>query len=173
MYIVPNRIFSIPEIEDLIFDYLDPIKDLKNVSQLNHYYAYTINKKHIYVELKNFCLNKGEHYKNLKWKPSEFIRACIYGQLEVVKYIYGNKKMDIHADNEGAFRSTCSNGHLEVAIWLYSLQHIDIHANNEDAFRWACHNGHLEVALWLYSLRHIDIHVNNEGDFEGPVTIIV
>ena len=38
MFIIPNRIFYIPEIEDLIFEYLDPVIDLKNVAAISHHY---------------------------------------------------------------------------------------------------------------------------------------
>ena len=61
-----------------------------------------------------------------------------------LKKEYG--KIDIHANNEYAFRWSCYNGNLEIVKWLLSLKEeygkIDIHADDESAFRWSCYNGH-------------------------------
>ena len=54
------------------------------------------------------------------------------------------ERVDIHADNECAFRWACYNGHIEIVRLLLSDEvtnkfgKIDIHANNEYAFHWAC-----------------------------------
>ena len=58
MFIVPNRIFYIPEIEDLIFDYLDPVEDLKNVAAISHHYYDNIGQNDEYTEIRNFCKSK-------------------------------------------------------------------------------------------------------------------
>ena len=77
-------------------------------------------------------------------------------------------QIDIHANDEYAFRWSCMNGHLIVAKWLYSLkQHsINIHINEECAFRWSCIKGHLDVAQWLYSIGHVNIHARNRSVFK-------
>ena len=67
-------------------------------------------------------------------------------------------RVDIHAENERAFRWACKNGHLNVAKWLLALgtmdeqRSINIHADDECAFKWYCENGHLIVAKWLLEL---------------------
>ena len=54
-----------------------------------------------------------------------------------------NQPINIHVNDEDAFRCSCANGHINIAQWLYELglennQPINIHANNEDAFRCSC-----------------------------------
>ena len=60
--------------------------------------------------------------------------------------------MDVHAENDYAFRYACGRGHLETAKWLFTLGGVDVHAENDSAFRWACVHAHLETARWLVSL---------------------
>ena len=60
--------------------------------------------------------------------------------------------VDVHADNDFAFRHACGGGHLETARWVLSLGGVNVHAYNDEAFRWACANRHLETARWLVSL---------------------
>jgi len=57
---------------------------------------------------------------------------------EITKWLHllgneTNSPINIHADNELAFRLTCLNGYLEIAKWLYLLGNeigspINIHA---------------------------------------------
>ena len=106
-----------------------------------------------------------------------FIKACYYGN-SLCKNIITTNKIDIHADDEYAFRCSCQNGHLEVANWLIELSRsdgftlIDIHADVESAFRWSCRSGHLDVAKWLIELSRsdgftlIDIHASDEYAFK-------
>jgi hypothetical protein len=61
--------------------------------------------------------------------------------------------IDIHADNEYAFRTACQYDHLEVARWLFELDHkIDIHANNDEIFRYR----HPKIVEWLTTLSIIE-----------------
>ena len=84
--------------------------------------------------------------------------------------------IDIHANNEEAFRFACINGHLEVAKWLLyisekkklicgssaialqadryprsGLETININAI-KFAFHWTCANNHFHIARWLLTL---------------------
>ncbi len=76
---------------------------------------------------------------------NQFTEYCEKGDLiNAKKYFEENPNVDIHANNEYAFRLSCFRGHLEVAKWLWSLnQNIDIHVLNEYAFCDSCSNGHL------------------------------
>jgi hypothetical protein len=95
-----------------------------------------------------------------------FIHHCLKGEFQEAKqYLIEHPYINIHADDDYAFRSCCHNGHLEIAQWLWSLdENIDIHKKEEDAFRLSCANGHLEVAKWLYSLNQ-DININSISDY--------
>lgn len=96
--------------------------------------------------------------KNLKFEPkvynaiygSRFIKACTEGQFDIAQKLY-LLDIDIHTNNEEAFRYACSNGNIEIAKWLYQLG-ANIHAKNDDTFICACSNGHINLAKWLYQL---------------------
>lgn len=110
-----------------------------------------------------------------------FFWSCSEGHLEIIKWLYYNEfpiplensgevkitsqenpnkiKINIHANNEFAFRISCEYGHLQVAQWLYDLAinenhvtKINIHAEDEWAFKTASKNGHTHVVQWLASI---------------------
>lgn len=156
--------FPIPEIEEIIFSYLDPITDFKQLVLVNKYYHSIISNQ--YNELKNYFKNeKYNHFfgfRIISKIDKMFIKACRYGSLNVVKYIYSKYKniIDIHMDDEYAFQNGCINGNLEIVKYLLSLDDkIDIHANNDLAFKWSCLNGHLEISKFIFSL---DNKINHE-----------
>jgi len=72
-------------------------------------------------------------------------------------------RVDIHADDEQAFRAACMNGHLAIAQWLWDLSNatIDIHAYDDNAFRMACEYGFVDVAQWLWQLDRPDVYLTS------------
>ena len=85
--------------------------------------------------------------------------------ITVAKWLYSLGEVNIHADNEYAFRWSCKMDRLTVAKWLYSLGegmdrtdpssparkgqgYVDIHADNEYAFRFSIGN----TLKWLKKL---------------------
>ena len=85
--------------------------------------------------------------------------------MDVAKWLISLGSVNIHANDEYAFRESCRNGHMDVAKWLISLGGVNIHANNEYAFRGACGNGHMDIAKWLFSLGaniNKDIYCGND-----------
>jgi ankyrin repeat protein len=113
--------------------------------------------------LRNFQQAWGEDNKQ-----NAFQWACIYGHLEVAKWLLTvDKKVDVRAREDAPFRTACSNGHLEVAKWLLSLDKgVDVRAWRDWAFQWACYNGHLEVAKWLLSLgKGVDVRACDDEAF--------
>ena len=92
---------------------------------------------------------------------SKFIRCCRNGQLEQAKEIYHSNNIDIHANNDSAFRRSCRKGHIDVAQWLHSLDTFQP-AIYKFSFGSSCQMGHLNVAQWLYSLGNINLYSNTE-----------
>jgi hypothetical protein len=92
--------------------------------------------------------------------------------------------INIHDQNDFAFRFSCEHGYLEIAKWLYSLSfvetqtlglnqfqpyslgEINIHAEDEEAFIQSCEYGHIEVAKWLYDLGGINIRARDDFAFK-------
>jgi len=87
-------------------------------------------------------------YKRDEHINSYFSESCKNGHLEMAQWLYSFGGVDIHANNEKAFRFACYRGHLEVAQWLYSLGGVDIHAHNDTAFTMC----NYIIKNWLYSL---------------------
>ena len=97
----------------------------------------------------------------------QFINLCEKGKLEEIRKIYSKNNINIHVNNDKAFRYACLNGHIEIVKWLINLDNKpDIHANNDEAFRFACYKGHIEIAKWLITLDDKpDIHAENDYAF--------
>lgn len=159
-----DYLFPIPEIEQLILNYLD-LMDFKNLLSINKYFNDIIVRYpsyHIYLEFKKFCLCKdGFRIYNMKKankSQTNFFKACRYGYLEIAKFLLKNypNEINLFADFEYAFQTSCENGRLEVAMWLYSLSQggrkFDIHLYHDRALYISVYNGHLEVHQWLSDL---------------------
>ena len=168
MFTILNRIFCIPEIEELIFDYLDPVIDLKNIAAINHHYHNLIDHNKGYTEIRNFC--KSQKECNL----TTFVNACKQGNICAVKYIYTKKNIS-HEELTKALRFSCYRNHLEIAIWLYnsskrfcpSLDLSESYLKNEYVFELCCEYGHLEIIIWLYNLSgFFDNHIDYYSSFE-------
>lgn len=92
-----------------------------------------------------------------------FNKSCRYGKIDMARYIIDfdqkhHNIIDIHIDNEVAFRSVCEHGHLDMAKYLLEVggksNHlIDIHAEEDEAFVLACVNGHVNILEWLVSMK--------------------
>jgi hypothetical protein len=114
------------------------------------------------MEYRNFYISflKGIYPAKLSRYETNrfFLSSCENGHLQMSQWLWSisNGMIDIHAENESAFRWGCVNGHLQVVQWLWSISNetINIHTYYDDAFDWSCRNGHLEVAQWLWSIRN-------------------
>jgi ankyrin repeat protein len=121
------------------------------------------------------------HIKIIKWfielgtdsgpYINGFISACQYNHLELVEYLFDNKK-DIKLDFQTAFIICCHLGNFEIVKWLHinTPEPIDIHINNETPFLYAIVENHFETAKWLYYIsiidgKLIDIHADDNYAF--------
>lgn len=159
-----HYIFPIPEIEEIIFNYLDPITDLKNLIQVNKYYFDTISTTPIYLELKscqkdNFAKIISKYKMRHTDKYTLFLwKICLNGCLCLMKYLlkkYPNE-INIHEFGEFAFCLCCKHGWLDLAKKLFKFSQSKtskpINLHYDSPFWFACHNGHFKLVKWLYHL---------------------
>ena len=170
MSIIPNRIFYIPEIEELIFGYLDPVLDLKNIAAISHHYHNLIEYNKEYIEIRNFCKSKKDY------DLTTFINACKQGNICTIKYIYTKKNIR-HNELTKALRFSCYNNHLEIAVRLYNfpelfysplnLSDLMIRCfNNKYVFEFCCNKGHFQMIIWLYNLSgFFDTNIDYDSSF--------
>lgn len=112
-----------------------------------------------------------------------FITACKYGHIEIVKLLLDLKDdryVDVHVEEEYAFRLACYGGHLEIVKLLLSLKgnrYINIHHKYEHGFYLAGCYGHYEIVNLLLSL-HKDSkwhqgtdnrYIGDDADMKGLV----
>ena len=105
---------------------------------------------------------------------NDFSAACSIGDLGVVRELLGldgDRRIDVHAEQEAGFRWACQHGHLGVVRELLGLdgdRRIDVHTREEAGFRAACRRGRLGVVRELLGLdgdRRIDVHAEQEAGF--------
>lgn len=98
------------------------------------------------LEMVKFLISKG--INSQAYSDSAFIYACTRGYLEVAEYIYSNSWVDVHADDDAAFRHASSFGHVEVIKFLACK---GANIKNPYGLRWAVINKHIEVVKFLIS----------------------
>ena len=82
-------------------------------------------------------------------KQEEFYSAIENGQLEVVKALLEDKRVDPSDDKNLAIQRASSCGHLEVVKALRKDKRVDPSDDNNLAIRWASKNGRVEVVKLL------------------------
>ena len=85
--------------------------------------------------------------------------AAISGDLETI--INLKKDINIHIDNEVAFRFACSYGHLKMVQYLVN-DGTDVHVLNDWGIRMACGHGNWKVLFYLLG-KGANIHADNES----------
>eukprot|EP01118_Nematostelium_gracile_P002769 TRINITY_DN1306_c0_g4_i2.p1 TRINITY_DN1306_c0_g4~~TRINITY_DN1306_c0_g4_i2.p1 ORF type:complete len:277 (-),score=77.03 TRINITY_DN1306_c0_g4_i2:375-1205(-) len=74
-----------------------------------------------------------------------FRTASENGNMEIVKELLEDKRVNAGARREEAMRMACKNGHLNIVKMLLQDKRRDPSAVENEAIRWACTNGHLEI----------------------------
>jgi hypothetical protein len=87
---------------------------------------------------------------------------CTGGNIDLLDDLLN---VNIHKDNDMAFRLCCQNGNITVAKWLFeTYPNIDVRACGDYAFKKACKNGHKNVAKWLLEI-NTDININDDREY--------
>lgn len=74
--------------------------------------------------------------------------ACSFGQIEVAKWLVELGKINIHYDDDYAFRWSYLNDHLDIAKWLFDLGGVDIHARRNHVI-FVTHMKGEPLAVWF------------------------
>src|SRR5690349_2933275 len=77
------------------------------------------------------------------------IHASYSGNLEIIKLLLNEKRVDPSADNNDAIRIACMNGYLDIVKLLLDDERVDPSANNNFAIIYACKNGHFDIVKLL------------------------
>lgn len=107
------------------YDYIDAI----NVNNA----AITGNLKLLKMLVKNHVAENYDY-------SEAFFNACAHNQINIVRYLLLDKKVNIHSNNEKGLSMACKNGHTKIIDYLLSSSELKEHANpfNEMVFYEAC-----------------------------------
>lgn len=81
----------------------------------------------------------------------ELIFASIFGDIDMVRLLLADERVDPSADNNAALRLAARNGHLEAVKLLLADERVELASdkNAEYASYLALINGHMEVVKLL------------------------
>jgi hypothetical protein len=174
---VPNRIFPIPEIEDQIFSYLDPVMYIQKISLINHYYHKNITSTPLWIELDDFFHNINTHRAKMfsesieSYNINNLSIACFNGQLTLAKFFLSTGKYNIYGGDNAAFRYACIGYNIDVYSnqtrwqlikWLYQLYFeypIKLGHNNFIFHKLIKYN-QLDIMIWIFNLKNYPPNVN-------------
>ena len=115
------------------------------------------------IELFEMIMKDLDHNK----AKSLFLKSCKKGALSIAKELLkSNPNIDIHAEDEKAFRYACYEDNLEVAQWIWQLDQ-NINTDVQQLFTDLCYyKEHLRIAQWLLQVgKNINIHDEKEEPF--------
>lgn len=101
-------------------------------------------------------------------KEYYFINICTNEHLRLAKYFLETfPDINIHWNNECAFRRACRENNFKTAKWLIKkYPTIYVHAKQESAFRKACKKNNFAIAKWLLqNYPTINIHARDDYAF--------
>src|SRR5271169_1171053 len=130
-------ILYISDLDALLLNHLNVFEDYKHLILTNKYYCNLIMKCDPYISFSElYEYNKTHKGLSLNYLDNLFINACRMNNSLCKNLLKTYDDINIHANDECAFRWSCENGHLEVAKWLHwqSQQNgftlTDIHVDN-------------------------------------------
>lgn len=159
-----NYIFPIPEIEQIILNYLDIDMLYQNVLFVNKYFYELIIQDPLYSEFKKFNDRRSFGEMNVNYC---IVKACKYDCLLVAKYFF-EKFNDEYIENrhlEKSFSHCCKNKNEDGVKWIYKLnKDFGIDIDIEFALSRICEYGILSLVDWICKIilqtnNPVDIHI--------------
>ncbi|KAI8892013.1 hypothetical protein BC833DRAFT_612821 [Globomyces pollinis-pini] len=92
-----------------------------------------------------------------------FIYACEVGQLDSVKLLLQNPKVDPASMDNSAFKLACQNNNLEIVQLLLEDKRVSPTSENNYAFKFAAQSGHLAIVKLLMN----DSRIPNAAKISG------
>lgn len=160
---ITNEIFPIPEIEDMILAYIDPIDDLPKLSRVNHYYNSVAKRNTLYTTTLNYHIRYGRISIH-----DIFTLICSQNNISGAKYLkarYLNYLRSYSYDD--IYIICCRNGHLDTAVFLlnsgFNISRIKIKFifgtyDCNSIFTDCCK--HIYMFIWMYNMYIMDDYVN-------------
>lgn len=98
-----------------------------------------------------------------KYLGSGALEATIEDNIDIVKYLIEEQKLDIHFMSDCLIQSASNNGYYDLVLYL--LEHgADVHANKDYPIYYAKKNGHIKVAELIQEWMDKPV---NEGVSDG------
>lgn len=101
-----------------------------------------------------------DHKSNIDYCDA-FMSAYLYDQVEVVDWLYSiaGEEIDLHEDNDRAFKRACLHGNLDILKWLMSVDHFNPTPDEDFGLD---QDYSYEVVEWLLSvIKFSDEHVDS------------
>lgn len=120
----------INDLDKLLIELCDLESDYFNLMCVNKHYCKLITENILFMQWSVFT--QSNKYNFLAWFPlsylcdrgskaKTFVDSCRLGLLFFSKYLVFKYNIDIHTDDEAAFKSSCHGGHIDVVMWLIEL----------------------------------------------------
>jgi hypothetical protein len=128
-------------------------RNIKSYKVINKYFIACLNGDLITVQrMYNTTLKKNPE-KAKKLAERGFIDGCLCGHMFISEWLLNNARdLDIHVEDDAAFRVSCINENKKIVEWLLQLGGVNIHCRNDSVFKNLLLAGKLEMCKFIYSL---------------------
>jgi len=125
----------------------------KSYNYINKYFIACLNGNLALVQHIYYSTLKKNKLKAKALAERGFIDSCLCGHKNIAEWFVQNAPdLDIHAEDDAAFRLACVNGFLPIALWLYNLGNVNIHSRDDIIFKKTLLSGKIEIVKFIYSL---------------------